>query len=273
MEIPLLSNEFGTPVKVQVNGYTGHSMEPFISRDGNYLFFNNLNGAPENTNLHWATKTNDSVFQYQGEIFGVNTPDLEGVPTMDNAGNFYFVSTRNYTNTLATIYQGRFNNGVVTDVRIAEGLSRQQLGQINFDVEISADGQTVYFADGLFNGGTVPVEADLVIARKTNTGFERLPNSAALLQNINTDALEYAACISANQLELYFTRLSLPVTANSEPIILRSRRANVNEAFGPPERIASITGFVEATTIAPDQRSLYYHKKENGLHVLYMVRK
>lgn len=272
-EIPLLSNEFGTPVKVQINGYNGHSMEPFISKDGNYLFFNNLNGAPENTNLHWATKTNDSAFQYQGEIFGVNTPDLEGVPTMDNAGNFYFVSTRNYTNTLATIYQGRFNNGVVTDVRIAEGLSRQQLGQINFDVEISADGQTVYFADGLFNGGTVPVEADLVIARKTNTGFERLPNSAALLQNINTDALEYAACISANQLELYFTRLSLPVTANSEPIILRSRRANVNEAFGPPERIASITGFVEATTIAPDQRSLYYHKKENGLHVLYMVRK
>jgi hypothetical protein len=272
-DIPLVTEAFGPPTPVQVTGYSGHIMEPFISRDGSLLFFNNLNAAPENTNLHWATKTNDSVFVYQGEIFGVNTPELEGVPTMDTMGNFYFVSTRNYTSTLSTIYQGRFNNGTVADVWIAEGLSLLQPGQLNFDVEISADGQTVYFVDGFFNGGTVPTKADLVMGRKTNTGFERLPNSAALMQNVNTDALEYAACISADQLELYFTRLSLPVTASSEPIILRSSRANVNEAFGPPEKIATITGFVEATTIAPDQRSLYYHKKENGLHVLYMVSK
>lgn len=268
-----VTQAFGPPTPVQVTGYSGHIMEPFISRDGSLLFFNNLNAAPENTNLHWATKTNDSVFAYQDEIFGVNTPDLEGVPTMDTMGNFYFVSTRNYTSTLSTIYQGCFNNGTVTDVRIAEGLSLLQLGQLNFDVEISADGQTVYFAVGLFDGGTVPIKADLVMARKTNTGFERLPNSAQLLQNINTNALEYAACISANQLELYFTRLSLPVTGSSEPIILRSTRTNVNEAFGPPVRIATITGFVEATTISLDQRSLYYHKKENGLHVLYRVSK
>jgi hypothetical protein len=264
---------FGPPVKVQVIGYSGHLMEPFVSRDGSLLLFNNLNAAPENTNLHWATKTNDSVFQYQGGILGVNTPDLEGVPTMDTAGNLYFVSTRNYTTTLSTIYQGRFNNGVVTDVRIAEGLSLLRPGQLNFDVEISTDGQTVYFVDGQFGNGPVPLSADLVMARKTNTGFERLPNSNALLQNINTDALEYAACISANQLELYFTRLSLPVTASSEPVILLSTRINVNEAFGPPVRIAAITGFVEASTLAPNQRTLYYHKKENERHLLYMVRK
>ncbi len=268
-----VTQAFGPPTPVQVTGYSGHIMEPFISRDGSLLFFNNLNAAPENTNLHWATKTNDSMFAYQGEIFGVNTPELEGVPTMDTMGNFYFVSIRSYTTTLSTIYQGRFNNGVVTDVRIADGLSLLQPGQLNFDVEISADGQTVYFVDGTFGSGPVPLTSDLVMARKTNTGFERLPNSAALMQNINTDALEYAACISADQLEFYFTRLSLPVTASSEPIILRSSRAHVNEPFGPPVRIATITGFVEATTIAPDQRSLYYHKKENGQHVLYRVSK
>lgn len=272
-DLPLVTQAFGLPTPVQVTGYSGHIMEPFISRDGTILFFNNLKAAPENTNLHWAIKINDSTFQYQGEIFGVNSPDLDGVPTMDTMGNFYFVSTHNYTTTLSNIYQGRFNNGTVTDLHLVAGLSLMQLGQINFDVEISADGQTVYFADGLFDGGTVPVKADLVMARKTNTGFERLPNSAPILQNINTDALEYAACISADQLELYFTRLSLPVTPGSEPIILRSRRSNINEAFGLPERIASITGFVEAATIAPDQRTLYYHKKENGIHSLYMVRK
>jgi hypothetical protein len=269
----IADQSFGPPVKVQVTGYSGHLMEPFITRDGSLLLFNNLNAAPENTNLHWATRTNDSVFQYQGEIFGVNTPELEGVPTMDTAGNLYFVSIRSYTTTLSTIYQGRFNNGVVTDLQLVGGLSLLQPGQLNFDVEISADGQTVYAVDGAFGNGPVPLSADLMMARKTNTGFERLPNSSALLQNINTNALEYAVCISANQLELYFTRLALPVTANSEPVILRSTRSNVNEAFGPPVRISAITGFVEAATIGPDQRTLYYHKKENGQHVLYMVRK
>ena len=43
--------EFGQPVKVEMIGYTGNIMEPFVSRDGTILLFNNLNAAPENTNL------------------------------------------------------------------------------------------------------------------------------------------------------------------------------------------------------------------------------
>ena len=73
--------EFDQPIKVTVNGYSGNLMEPFLSRDGNILLFNNLNSLPENTNLHWATKINDTTFQYKGEIAGVNTTELEGVPT------------------------------------------------------------------------------------------------------------------------------------------------------------------------------------------------
>ena len=265
--------EFGQPVKVEMIGYTGNIMEPFISRDGTTLLFNNLNAAPENTNLHWATKINDTTFQYNGEIAGVNTADLEGVPTLDTAGNLYFVSTRNYATTLSTLYQCNFFSGIATNVQLVNGVSKLQAGWLNFDVEVSADGQSMYFVDALFDQTLNPTTADLIIAKKTNSGFQRLPNSNEIMKNINSDALEYAACISVDQLELYFTRLVVPVTVTSSPEIFISTRQNVNEAFGTPSRIQSITGFVEAATIAPDQKTLYYHKKENSKYVLYLVRK
>ena len=265
--------EFNQPVKVRVNGYVGNIMEPFISRDGNILLFNNLNAAPENTNLHWATRLNDSVFEYKGEVAGVNTSDLEGVPTLDNAGNLYFVSTRNYGTTLSTLYQSNFASGAATNVQLVAGLSKLQAGWVNFDVEVSADGNTIYFVDGFFSQGGIPSSADLVIAEKNGTGFQRLGNSSSLLKDINTAALEYAACISVNQLELYFTRLDLPVTSTSEPKIFVSTRDKTTDPFRQPTKIEEINGFVEAATIAPDQRTLYYHKKENDKHELYLITK
>ena len=90
---------------------------------------------------------------------------------------------------------------------------------------------------------------------------------------LTPSALEYAACITTNQLELYFTRLPLPVTQNSQPEIFVCKRQNINEPFEKPAKIKSITGFVEAPAIAPDQKTVYYHFKENGKYVLYMVRK
>jgi hypothetical protein len=269
---PPLTHAFGPPAKVQVLGYSGHLMEPFISRDGQLLLFNNLNAAPENTNLHWAIRVNDSVFRYQGEVTDASGPELDGVPSMDENGDLYFVSTRSYGTTLATIYRGRFQNGTVSNVQIMEGLSKKQPGWLNFDVEVSADGNTLYFVDGQFGNEPVPLSADLAMAQKTGNGFQRLSNSGTLLQHINTSDLEYAACISPNQLELYFTRATLPITACSQPVILYANRSNLDEPFGPPVQIGSIKGFSEAPTLAPDQRTLYYHGKDNGRHVLYCVR-
>jgi WD40-like Beta Propeller Repeat len=265
--------EFGLPVKVEMIGYSGNIMEPFISRDGKTLLFNNLNAAPENTNLHWATKINDTTFQYNGEITGVNTADLEGVPTLDNIGNLYFVSTHNYSTTLSTIYQCNFLNGTAANVQLTNGVSKLQPGWLNFDVEVSADGQTIYFVDSKFDQTGNPATADLVIAKRTNSGFQRLSSSDGIMQNINSNELEYAACISVDQLELYFTRLAVPFTATSSPEIFLSTRQNVNEPFNTPAKVQSITGFVEGATIAPDQKTLYYHKKENNKYVLYLVRK
>lgn len=264
---------FTHPFKVEMIGYDGNIMEPFLSRDGNILLFNNLNSAPENTNLHWATKISNTTFQYNGEISGVNTADLEGVPTMDSSGNLYFVSTRNYETTLSTLYKANFSNGTATNVQLINGVSRLQPGWVNFDVEVSEDGQTLYFVDAQFGLTGNPKTADIVIATKNGTGFQRLSNSSEIMQNVNTDALEYAACISANQLELYFTRVAVPLTAASFPELFISTRPNVNEPFGVPYRIQIIKGFVEAMTIAPDLRTFYFHKKEGTRFVLYMVRR
>ncbi len=248
-------------------------MEPFLSRDGATLLFNNLNQAPENTNLHWATRNNDTTFQYRGEVAGVNTADLEAVPTLDQAGHLYFVSNRNYATTLSTLYAGTFAQGTATGVHLLGGVSRQQAGWVNFDVEVSADGQALYFVDARFDQAGTPQTADLVMAASSGAGFQRLSNSEALLKNVNTDGLEYAAGISADQLTLYFTRVAAPLTAASVPEIMVATRATRGEAFGPPAKILAITGFAEAPTLAPDQKTLYFHRKENNKFELYLVRR
>jgi hypothetical protein len=257
--VPSESISFEGAQKVTITSYSDHAMEPFFSRDGTILMFNNSNAA-DNTNLHWATRVNDSTFQYQGEIAGVNSESLEGVPTMDTHGKFYFVSTSNYVQTLESLYQGDFNNGTVTNVIPVANVSLYQNGWLNFDVEVNADGETLYFVDGRFDESGGPYEADLVIAQKVSGEFQRLSNSDQLLANINTDELEYAACISANNLELYFTRVVTPITTSSQPEIWVATRSAIHDPFRAPEKIENITGFVEAATLSPDGEILYYHK-------------
>src|ERR1700722_20463485 len=81
---------FTNPEPVTIEGYSQDAMEPFISPDGNYLFFNNSNSA-STTNLYYATRIDDVTFQYQGEIAGANAgPNtLTAVASMDINNIFY----------------------------------------------------------------------------------------------------------------------------------------------------------------------------------------
>ena len=241
-------------------------MEPFVSRDGRWLFFNNLNDPSVNTDIHHAERIDDLNFRYRGPVQGINTPALEGVPTMDREGNFYFVSTRSYGQTLSTVYRGRFVDGRVSGVELVPQLSIRRPGIVNFDVEASADGATLYSVEGRFSGGPVPQSADLFIATRRGDGFARAANSDALLRNINTDALEYAACISADGRTLFFTRL-----AGRSPAIYVSQRPSLEQPFEKPRKLAAAEGFVEAPTLSPDERSLYYHKRDGALFVIYRL--
>jgi len=259
---------FTNPQRVSINGYSDHAMEPALSRDGQYLFFNNSNAATVNTNLHWAVRIDDLTFQYKGEIIGVNTTYLEAVASMDRNNVFYFVSTRSYDTTHSTIYRGTFTNGTISGVELVPGISTLTDWMVNFDVDISPDGNTLYFVDGKFDGiNPVPLTADILIAERSGGVFVRVANGADIMRQINTSALEYGVAISTSGLEIFFTRLE----GGSTFAIYASTRSNTSAPFDTPKKIQAITGFVEAPTLSVDEKSLYYHKDESGLFVIYRV--
>ena len=161
-------------------------MEPFLSRNGQTLLFNNRNDPSVNTDLHLATRVDSLTFRSLGRLASANT-------------------------------------------------------------------------------------ADLVLARRTSGGFERHSDSDVLLQNVNTDAaLEYAAAISSDGRELFFNRVEA-IDGVASPAIYRAARPSLDAPFGIPQRVAAMTGFVEDATFGPDDRAVYYYKRENNRFVLYRV--
>jgi hypothetical protein len=260
---------FSNPQPVAITGYNQDAMEPFITRDGNFLFFNNSNAPNVDTNLFWATKIDDLTFQFQGEIGGVNSPALDAVASMDLSNNFYFVSTRSYATSLSTIYSGPYSNGSVSTVAIVPGVSPLHGGLVDFDSEISADGNTLYFTEGLFTGGSIPQSSEVMLARRSGSGFVRDSASKKIFRTINDGGkLNYAADTSADELEIFFTRLN----AKLEASIFMATRKTTAKPFGAVKKIKAITGFVEAPTISPDGKSLYYHQRnQSGVFSIYRV--
>jgi len=261
---------FGNPELVTVTGYSSDIMEPFISRDGSYLFFND-NGS--NKNIYYATYVNNTTFHYIGPISAINTSAVEGTPTLDVNNKFYYVSTANYnppTSAYDTLYSGAWNGSTVTGSAPLTGLAILTPGFVNFDIEVSRDGSTLYFDDGYFSGGSLPDSANIAIAVDTGSGLARLPNSSTIMANVNTADLEYAPAISIDGLELFFTRLNL---SNNGTGIYRSVRTSTSVPFGTPQLVSAITGFVEGPALSPDEKSLYYHRlnSTSGIFELYRV--
>lgn len=256
---------FEHPEPVTIRGYSGDAMDPFLTRDGQYLLFNDLNVPSVSTDLHYARRIDDVTFEYQGEIEGTNTPAHEASPTIDRNNVLYFVSTRSYGQTLSTIYRGHFSNGHVAGVQLVPGVSRERSGIVNFDVEVNADGDTLYLVDSQIVGG-VRQSAEIVIAVRHETGFERLYDSSRIMEKVNSDALQYAPCVSSDGLTLFFTRAQRGMR---DAAIYMATRRDASLPFGRPTRLTGLDGFVEAPALSSDERSLYYHKNEGGRFVIY----
>ena len=58
---------FTTPTPITINGYTGSAMEPFISVDGQFLFFND---SADNKQIYYATRVDDVTFNFVGLVGG-----------------------------------------------------------------------------------------------------------------------------------------------------------------------------------------------------------
>ncbi len=271
---------FDSEIEVTINGLSFDAMEPFISPDGNYLFFNNLNDGI-NTKLYYATKIDDSTFNYVEELIGTNqtvTPHLDAVADMDINGNFYWTSTRNYPTELNNLFHGTFNAGNVSDIERVQGDFNINIpGWLVMDHGISLDGQFLYFNNARFDEINCqgPCETTLGVAQKINgSTFSTLPNSALILQNVNdTNYIYYAPCISSDNLELYYTRyLKGEITSGTVFEICVAVRSNSLSEFSIPKVLFSedISNLIEAPTLTVDKNIMYYHQKTSGSHKIMM---
>lgn len=274
---------FGPEKNVTINGLTFDAMEPFISLDGNTLFFNSLNSGG-NTNLYFATKVNDTTFTYVGLVGGTydTSPNhLDAVASLDSLNNFFWVSLRGYPTSMENLHRGIYSGGIVSNITRVYGdfninVFNYPFGWLIMDAAINYQGDQLYFCNALFDFSNttcagVPCEAKLGVAQKANDStFNKLINSDAFFSNINdTNYLVYAPQITKDGLELYYTRL-LKNTYNTE--ICVSVRTTGSDTFSLPMVIYSNNGyFTEAPTLTTDKQKLYYHQKDNSLiHKIYL---
>ncbi len=252
--------EFANPQPVAIAGYSGDAMEPFLSRDGRWLFFNDSNAPGEDADLHMAERVDELAFVYRGELPGANSPELDAVASLAASGRFCFVSLRSYAETLASLHCGNLVSGEVVGIELVAGVSLGLPGWVNFDAEIAWDGGELYFVDGEVSGVPPPTSADLVVARAVPGGFERRPESAAWFSAINSTDLEYAPAITADRLELFFTRYREGDGAR----LFRSLREGIEAPFGEPVELEALVGFVEAPALGPDGLELFFHRLDAG---------
>ncbi|BDI31271.1 hypothetical protein CCAX7_33220 [Capsulimonas corticalis] len=269
------SDLYANPAPVTIAGYHGSAMEPFISPDGHYLFFNNQNDPGVNTDLRFAVRTGKTTFRYLGLLPGVNSPVLDAVASMDRAGHFYFTTPRSYARTQNLIYTGEFDGKAVKNVRPAPWDIRSNVpGAIDMDTSVSPDGRTLYISRAVIVSGLpAPKSSVIFIAQRIRGQFQEVPGSAQIMKNINVDGLNYAAAISSDGLELYFTRASQRMAGASAPgasmRIMTATRTSITAPFGEARVLRKITGFVEAPSISLDRKEMFYHKREGNKCVIY----
>jgi hypothetical protein len=259
---------FANPARVTINGWSDTAMEPFLSRDGQFLFFNSSNDPSVDTNLFYARRAGDLTFNYADAIGGANSTSLDGVASEDDAGTFYFISTRSYASGLVTIYDGTWAPaiGTVVGPRPVTGLPASAAGHVIFDAGVSPDGATLAFAEGDYSTGTLTT-ATLGLATRDSGNFHRAATSDATLAAVNGAAsTQYAPCLSSSLLELYYTRLDGGV-----PAIYVATRDTTDAPFGVPRKVDAITGFAEAPTLSVDEKALYYHHLDGTTFVIYRV--
>ena len=267
------NQQFINPRRVVIKDNPYNAMEPFITRDGKILFFNSYtkDTPKSNKNIYYATRIDDVTFQFKGEVKGINSNEVDGVPTMDIHGNFYYVSTVDYNkkNNFSTVYKGKFINGEVLNISSLTELSLKKPGWLNMDVEISADGKTLYATQTLFKGKSWPIKSYFFSAQLEDGSFKIDEDSEIIFSSINTKYLEYAASITTDELELFFTRADVkngPTFAT-----YHTTRPNKSAAFKIPTKINAITGFSEAPAITNDGHLLYYHKNDDGRFYIYVL--
>lgn len=265
---------FSSPQQVSLPGYQGSAMEPEISPDGEYLLFNTSNVAPNIPQLELATRTGPGAFEFDGPLpgEGVNEPgELSGTPSLDREGDLYFVSPRFYAETLGTVFTGRFEAGSVSGVHPVQGISGETPGLVDFDVAVSPDGASIFASVGDYRTGSLSA-AHIALYDRAGASFLPDPSSTRLLHAVDKSGmLDYAAAVSSDGLELFFTRAIPAKGAKGQPTVYRAARSRITKPFGHVQRIGAISGFAEAPSLSDDGSTLYYHALTGGVFRIMSV--
>jgi hypothetical protein len=275
---------FGPEKYVTITGLTFDAMEPFISSDGNTLFFNSLNSGG-NTNLYYATRVNDTTFTFIGMVGGAYDPSpnhLDGVASLDSLNNLFWVSVRDYPSHMENLHRGIYSGGNVTNITRVYGnfniyTYNYPFGWLIMDAAINHQGDLLYYCNSKFDFSNttcvgVPCESKIGVAQKINDStFNKLTYSDAIFSNINDihNYIVYAPQVTKDGLELYYTRLQKN-TNNTE--ICVSVRNSIVDTFNLPMVIHSNPGFVpEAASPGTDKQKIYYHQKDGtGIFHIYL---
>ena len=273
----LPEGSFGTPISTE---------EPFISRDGKYLFFNTAH-SENNKDLHYAIRSGIS-WVYSGEIGPDlnDTKEVQGNPTMDSFRNFFYIDSGVEHMVIRGIFSEQ--SGILESVAEFTAVPKRVVdiskGTLtgNMGVEVSRNGDFIFFSSAVWKfEGTKVITitgSDLKLIFRVNGNYVFDENeSFKIMKNINTSDLEYAASISSDGLELFFTRL---LVSDLESGVFRSRimysvRDSLNSPFNPAVMIGSIgpDDFVEGPAITDDGSELYYHKKVGEKFMLFKVKR
>ncbi len=221
------------------------AMEPFISPDGNTLFFNSLNDG-NNTSIYYSTKVNDSTFTFKGLLPGASfttPPHLDAVASLDSANRFFWVSTHDYPSNFHNLYHGIYTGTSVIDTARVYGTCYiYSPGWLIMDAMINYNGSLLYYANAFFDTcGSVPCISRIAIANKINDStYNRLPNSDTILKNVDdTNYLVYAENVTKDGLELYYTRANVKALTTELCVAVRK---TPTDTFSKPAVIYSYPG-------------------------------
>lgn len=265
-------------------------MEPFISRDGQWLFWNSQNTGT-NTSLFYGKIINSTFIEYMGGIKGQANrppPHLDAVASMDNQNNFYWVSTRDFPDNWENLQTGIWSGsaGAIPNASHVHGdIYIRELVWIIMDAEVNRNGKLLFYTHAQFAipPGPAPIFTNMSFAtRQPDGSWKKHPNAEYIMKEINNavdpKAPRYAASTLGDEgLELYFTLIV------GEPMVsslFYTKRDSTDSAFQKPvlvyPREEDKGGFVlpEAPTLSDDGKTLMFHRLNTvaptGFHLYVM---
>ena len=208
-------------------------MEPFISPDGNYLFFNNSNSLPTDQSVLRDAHRRRHVPIPGRDCRCQRGPDAQRGPLDGHQQHFLFrldqeLLADSFHDLLGYIFQRQ-----PLERRDCAGSFEREIRRHEFrPMHQSRRQHVVLRGRRLHRWAAVRSAATIAIAKRNGNQFTRLKNSAKIMRKINTHDLNYAPDVSKSGLEFFWTRI--PIRGSQPkppPVIYTATRSSRHEPF------------------------------------------